>query len=296
MNTLTTLIRTAPGIGIALATLAACGGGGGGGGLGGPVLVNPTDDWVIDPQVVVDGGPGKDGIPALENPAFGPIADNQPDFSNDLVIGMKIGGQVKVYPHDIMDYHEIVNDEVPANPVILSYCPLTGSALAWKGNPAHADPTFGVSGQLYNSNLLPYDRETDSLWSQMLEIAVHGDRVREQPERLQVVETTWATIRAMYPDAVQMTRDTGHVRNYDNYPYGTFRSSTNLLFPVQNDDNRLHRKTRVIGIRTSAGAARSTRSTVSVRRHRRSMISSTISRSLLSVTRTRISQRFTVAS
>jgi Protein of unknown function (DUF3179) len=235
---------------------AACGGGGGGGTPAPQEPVSGDSVWAIDPDFVIDGGPGPDGIPALENPEFGAILDNEPLDPAGLVVAIRVGDQVKVYPHDILDYHEIVNDEIPDNPVILSYCPLTGSAIAWKGDPTHANPTFGVSGLLYNSNLLPYDRETGSLWSQMLELSVNGNRVLERPERLQVIESTWGTIAGMYPDAVQMTRNTGHDRDYDDYPYGSFKQDAGLLFPVLNVDNRMHPKTRVIGIRFNAGQSR----------------------------------------
>ena len=256
MNTLITLIRGALGIGIALATLTACDGGGGGGLPLGPEDVGSANIWVIDPSNIFDGGPGKDGIPALANPTFGPIAENEPLDPQSLVVALKVGDRIKVYPHDIMDYHEIVNDELQTDPIVLSYCPLTGSALAWKGNPEHADPTFGVSGLLYNSNLLPYDRETNSLWSQMLEVSINGDRILERPDRIQAVETSWGTISAMYPDAIQMTRDTGYSRDYDDYPYGSFKVDANLLFPVTNVDNRLHPKTRVIGVRANSALSK----------------------------------------
>ena len=222
--------------------VTACGGGGGGGGQNQPIV------WLIPTQDIADGGPGVDGIPALQNPIFEPassITDVQP---NDLVIALRSEGQVKVYPHDIMDYHEIVNDGPADQPLTMSYCPLTGSAVAWHGTASHADSSFGVSGFLYNSNLLLYDRETESLWSQMLQLAVNGPRLREVPSPIQVIETTFATLKMMYPDAMVMSRDTGHVRVYDDYPYGDYKNSDQLLFRVSRQDNRMLLKQRVIGI------------------------------------------------
>ena len=237
--------------------LSACGGGGGGG-----VPPNPNEPpdgasvWVLDPNDIVDGGPGPDGIPALSSPAFGTLLDNEPLDPGSRVIVLRVGDEVRAYPHDIMDWHEIVNDGPPDAPLSMSYCPLTGSALAWKGDPDATDPSFGVSGLLYNSNLLPYDRETGSLWSQMLEISINGPRVLERPERIQLIETSWGTLVGMYPDAQIMTRDTGFVRNYDEYPYDDYRENANLLFPVRNVDNRMHPKTRVIGIRQNAAVGK----------------------------------------
>ncbi len=237
--------------------LTACGGGGGGdGGGNAPASFGNNDaDWLIPVEAVMDGGPGRDGIPALNDPVFAPLADAvnivRPD---DLLIVVRDGDVVKAYPEDIMDYHEIVNDGPADEPFIVSYCPLTASAVAWKGRAGAANPTFGVSGLLYNSNLLLFDRETDSLWSQMLQTSVNGSRIREQPENLPLLETTFATLSAMYPDALVLTRDTGHVRQYDLYPYGNYREDTGLLFLTEPFDNRLHPKERAIGIHTDTTA------------------------------------------
>jgi len=226
--------------------ITACGGSGSNGGSSN--VPDASGEWLIPTQFVADGGPGKDGIPALSNPSYESAASNTTIGPNDLVIALRSEGQVKVFAHDIMNWHEIVNDGPAGAPFIMSYCPLTGSAMAWKGRATDTNPTFGVSGLLYNSNLILYDRATDSLWSQMLQLAVNGPRIREQAGVIQVIETTFSTIKAMYPDALVMTRDTGHNRNYDQYPYGDYLTSTGLLFQVSNADNRLHPKERTIGI------------------------------------------------
>lgn len=237
--------------------LAACGGGSGGDAAGsGPAAIPQVlgaGEWLIARADVVDGGPGVEGIPAIDRPVFESASVNDRVNPTDLVVGIRFGGAVKAYPHDILDWHEIVNDGPANNPFSLSYCPLTGSAVAWKGNESGADPTFGVSGMLYNSNLILLDRETSSLWSQMLEQSVNGSRIREFPDRIQVIETTWETWRRMYPGSVVLTTDTGHARSYGTYPYGSYRTGRMLLFPVTSTDDRLHPKTRVIGIR--AGTA-----------------------------------------
>ena len=232
--------------------VTACGGGGG----GNRTVTVPLPDnveWLIPIGDVFDGGPGKDGIPALQSPDFESAATIQTVNLNDLAIAVKHGGAVKIYPHDIMDWHEIVNDGPADDPYVLSYCPLTGSAIAWRSMPDDPDSSFGVSGLLYNSNLLLYDRQTDSLWSQMLEVSVLGPRIRELPQKIQILEGKYGTLRAMFPDALVMTRNTGYIRNYPNYPYGTYRDSNALLFPVTHADHRMPTKTRVIGIRSASG-------------------------------------------
>jgi len=230
---------------LVLLFLTACGGSSGLEQATGP---NPFNDWLIPTALIADGGPGQDGIPALEFPNFEAASTITTVEPNDLVVVLLDRDEVKAYPHDIMDYHEIVNDGPVDNPFIMSYCPLTASAVAWKSRPGDSDPTFGTSGLLYNSNLILYDRETGSVWSQLLELGVNGPRVGEQPETKQMFETSFSTLQLMFPDAMVMSRDTGHTRFYDDYPYGSYQTDTNLLFTVGRQDNRLHPKQRVIGI------------------------------------------------
>lgn len=237
---------------IAVSTIViACGGGGGG---GGSPTVDSSSPWLIPVGEVVDGGPGRDGIPSIQNPVMIEASSITDIRLNELIVGVFHEDTIHAYSHNILNWHEVVNDSINFNDFVLSYCPLTGSALSWDVDDTLANTEFGVSGLLYNSNLILYDRESESNWSQMLEQSVQGPRSAERPQRLQVVETTWATWRAMYPDSFVMTRSTGSVRDYDAYPYGNYRFDEDLLFPVSNRDNRLHPKERVIGIRNSTSS------------------------------------------
>ncbi len=236
---------------LAVFSLAACGGGGGGGGD----ASNPgptSGGWLIPQSEIVDAGPGQDGIPSVELPVMKVASETTDVRVNELVVGVLHEGTIHAYPHNILNWHEVVNDSINFNDYVVSYCPLTGSAMAWDVDDSQSDTEFGVSGLLYNSNLIMYDRATDSHWSQMLEQSVQGQRSSEVPDRIQVIETTWGTWRNMYPDSLVMTRDTGFSRDYDSYPYGDYRFSNELLFPVSSTDNRLHPKERVIGIRSGA--------------------------------------------
>lgn len=232
--------------------VTACGGGGSGRNNNTPASPPDVGEWLLPLDRVADGGPGRDGIPALQNPLFESTAAISLRLSN-LAVAVKHNGAVKIYPHDILDWHEIVNDGPPDDPYSLSYCPLTGSAMAWKGVASHVDSSYGVSGLLYDSNLLLFDRETGSVWSQMFGISVTGTRIREIPQQLQVLEGSYGTLRDMYPDATVMSRNTGFIRDYLQYPYRDYRTSTDLLFLVSNFDSRLHPKTRVIGFRSGTG-------------------------------------------
>jgi hypothetical protein len=234
---------------VCLLFLVGCGGGGGGAQSdnGGAAAFT----WLIPADEVVDGGPGKDGIPAIDEPKFdnADTVDIGKIRPNEFVVVLREGSLVKAYPHDVMNWHEVVNDGSANNPFTMSYCPLTGSALAWKDSNS-TSRSFGVSGLLHNSNLILYDRATDSRWSQMLQQSVWGSRAGEVPERIQVIEMLFGTLLKMYPSARVMTRDTGWERTYDIYPYGPYLRDEGLLFPVSRVDGRLHPKTRVKGIRS----------------------------------------------
>jgi hypothetical protein len=222
----------------------ACGGGSG----GSDSDPQPQATWLIDSNQVVDGGPGKDGIPSIDSPTF--IANDMADFliDSDLVVGYLVDGNARALPHAILDWHEVVNLDENGEPSTLSYCPLTGTAALWNVPLSSTDKEFGVSGLLYNSNLILYDRETDSNWSQMLQQSVNGDLIGQIASTKTVIETTWLTWKTMYPETLVLSDETGFSRDYQTYPYGSFRTDQNLLFQVANEDSRLHPKQRVLGI------------------------------------------------
>ncbi|MEO0897516.1 MAG: DUF3179 domain-containing protein [Bacteroidota bacterium] len=211
------------------------------------IEVSTNSEWLIPSTRVFDGGPGKDGIPSLENLVFR-LADRV-DFMapEDLVIGFRVGDDIRAYPHKILDWHEIVNDDVDDQVFTsITYCPLTGTASAWNREIGGKVTTFGVSGLLYNTNLMPYDRETDSYWSQMRFDCVNGSSIGQEIEVQMIVETSWNTWLNLYPNSIVLTPETGFNRNYQQYPYGDYRTNdNNIIFPLEYDDQRLPRKERV---------------------------------------------------
>lgn len=232
--------------------MVACGGGSSGGGDSSP---RPSA-WLIPSMEVYDAGPGQDGIPSIDEPQYALAADTTYLDASELVVGVFVNGQYLAYPHSILAWHEIVNDAVDTDAFVFSFCPLTGSAVAWDISDDATDAEFGVTGLLYISNLILYDRASGSRWSQMLQQSVWGDRSGERAAPIQVIETSWATWQSMYPDSLVLTLETGFLRNYDNYPYADYRTSSDLLFPLDDVDNRLHPKRRVIGIHSNtAGKA-----------------------------------------
>jgi Protein of unknown function (DUF3179) len=207
-----------------------------------------SGEWLIPKDEVFDGGPGRDGIPSVDNPQFTDVGGSSYLLENDLVIGVKIDGVLRAYPHPILDWHEIVNDEINGKKLAITYCPLTGSAIAWKREGIVSNSTFGVSGFLYNSNQIPYDRGSKSNWSQMKLQCVNGPLIGNEIEMNKIIETTYKTWREMYPASKLLSTNTGFDRQYGNYPYGSFKTNDDLIFPVSNEDNRLQKKERVLGL------------------------------------------------
>ncbi|MEL6558874.1 MAG: DUF3179 domain-containing protein [Bacteroidota bacterium] len=206
-------------------------------------------EWSIPVNEVFDGGPGRDGIPAIDNPQLLPNSEVNTITDDQLVIGYFDGTTAVAYPHDILDWHEIVNQDLNDQSFAVTYCPLTGTGIGWNRMINGAKTTFGVSGLLYNTNLIPFDRSTDSNWSQMLLASVNGELRDEDVEIVPMIETTWSTWLSMYPETLVLSRNTGFDRSYGVYPYGDYLSNDdNLLFPISVDDDRLRRKERVHGV------------------------------------------------
>ncbi|MDB4583093.1 DUF3179 domain-containing protein [Draconibacterium sp.] len=220
---------------------------------GNPLPGKPDDsekssEWLIPENEVRDGGPGKDGIPAIDNPKF--ISAGEVTYLNDddLVLGFADGEDIRAYPHKILDWHEIVNDDTPNHSVAVIYCPLTGTGIGWDRVFGDKKTTFGVSGLLYNSNIIPYDRATDSNWSQLLLKSVNGNLKGIRPIIHNLVETSWKTWKTIYPSSKVLSLNTGYNRSYQHYPYGSYKTDGSLLFPVSNSDPRLQAKERVLTV------------------------------------------------
>ena len=209
---------------------------------------NNNSSWLIPEKEVRDGGPGKDGIPALSNHSFIDAGQISYLSDTDLVLGFADGDEVRAYPHPILDWHEIINDDTENHSLAVIYCPLTGTGIGWDRMINQKKTTFGVSGLLYNNNIIPYDRETDSNWSQLLLKAVNGKLMGEQAKTYNLVETNWKTWKEMFPASKVISTQTGYNRNYGRYPYGDYKTNKNLLFPVSNKDTRLHEKERVLAV------------------------------------------------
>lgn len=206
-------------------------------------------DAIIDSSQILAGGPAKDGIPSIDNPKFVSAAKASHMRANDRILGIEINGISKAYPIGILNWHEIVNDSIDNSHFVVTYCPLCGTGVAFDANVNGKPLNFGVSGLLYNSDVLLYDRETESLWSQIKSQAVSGDFKGKKLNRIPVEHTSWADWVNSYPDTLVLSDDTGHSRDYQRNPYAGYEHSRSLYFQVENEAPAyFHPKERVLGL------------------------------------------------
>lgn len=196
--------------------------------------ISEENDWLIPTDEIMDGGPGQDGIPSIDSPNFKPAMDINYVDNSRLVLGIKEEGKIRAYPHQVMDFHEIVNDRLGDKPIAVTHCPLTGTGIGWVRSINGLETEFGVSGLLFRNNLIAYDRQTESYWPQMQLRAAQGDLKDREIKTAQVIETTWATWQQVYPRSEVLTTDTGFSRNYTGFAYGQgyLANHGQILFPI----------------------------------------------------------------
>ena len=193
------------------------------------------------------GGPPKDGIPSIDEPKFVLADDAEFLRDTDVVIGLEIDGDARAYPLFIMVWHEIVNDVVGNVPVAITYCPLCYTNQVFERTIDGQAVEFGTSGKLYNSNLVMYDRLTDSYWSQALGIAITGELTGTQLEIIPFDVINWNDWKILHPNSKVLTTETGHSRAYGADPYGSYYTDNRIMFPVENTDERMHPKEIILG-------------------------------------------------
>lgn len=215
---------------------------------------------------IASGGPPKDGIPAVDKPHYTSAGEADKWLvPQDVVFGIDYEGFIAAYPQRILVWHEIVNETIGSEKITVTYCPLTGTAIGYKGAlGANRVSTFGVSGKLVNSNLIMYDRATDSRWPQILGKAITGTLRGRRLDEFPVVWTTWEKWKQKHPNTKVLSQKTGFFRNYGRNadPYGSYvgsdkgyYASDRLLFRPIVEDRQLHPKAVVVGVRDHAGNA-----------------------------------------
>jgi len=208
---------------------------------------------LVEPQEIKKGGPGRDGIPALNYPNF--LKANQAIFlnDNDLIIGLTDEHKAKAYPIRILNWHEIVNDSINNKPIVITYCPLCGSGMVFNSVVNNQALTFGVSGLLYNSDVLLYDKQTESLWSQMMAKSINGKQRGRKLAILVSDLTTWGQWKQKHPHTKVLSDQTEHKRDYSKDPYQGYTSTEKTYFPVNASNNKVAAKERVLGLQVKNG-------------------------------------------
>ena len=207
-------------------------------------------DSTVSIEEIRRGGPPPDGIPSIDHPNFTPAEEVnflQPD---DIVLGFSHEGEHRAYPFHILIWHQIVNDAIGGLAIAPTYCPLCGTAMVFNREVEGEIRTFGVSGLLWNSDVLMFDRESRSLWSQLATEAMSGEKAGQSLEWLPSEQMTWEAWQEKYPESKVLNTDTGYHRDYVNLPYESYFNSPQTMFPYREHRDDHEPKTWVVGVRT----------------------------------------------
>ena len=214
----------------------------------------PGFPTLVDPRLIKSGGPPPDGIRPIDSPTFEQAADVDYLGEAEAVLSLEINGDARAYPLQIMTVHELVNDRVGGIPVTVSYCPLCNSGVAYDRRAGERVLDFGTSGRLYQSSLVMYDRQTQSLWTHFDGTAVVGELAGIRLHFYPVAVVAWSDWLAAYPEGRVLAPEAGR-SGYGRNPYAGYEGSPGLLsssFQSEPFDERLPPKERVIGIRSSS--------------------------------------------
>ncbi len=194
-------------------------------------------DSLVPTREILAGGPPRDGIPALTDPPR--LSAKSADEwlkHEDRVMGLALGDEAVAYPIRILNWHEIVNDVVGGSPVVVTYCPLCGTGVVFDARVGSQRAIFGVSGLLYNSDVLLFDRATESLFSQLGLKAITGPLRGTKLVAIPAVTTTWEAWRRKHPNTEVLSHVLPHGRDYGTEPYQQYRRSKKTMFPVRGRD------------------------------------------------------------
>jgi len=212
--------------------------------LNGFKIENP----LVPAYEILHGGVIRDGIPSIDNPRFIQADDVEDINQHDYILGVEMDGVAKAYPIRILNWHEVVNDTIGSYPIVITYCPLCGSGMVFNATINNESLIFGVSGLLYNSDVLLYDRRTESLWSQIKQVAISGPYKHTQLEIVPSKMTTWALWEKEHPNTLVLDFQQGFNRPYSDNPYSGYEYSDSLYFPVSYLAKGLKPKDKVIGL------------------------------------------------
>ena len=230
---------------------------------GGPSPSFRTDGWKtnfclhsVPYDEIFSGGPPRDSIPPLDSPSFETVdsADNWLESPEPVII-LDHNGVVRAYPLQIMIWHEIVNDEVGGDPVVVTFCPLCNTALVFQRPEIDGEVlTFGTSGNLRYSDLVMWDRQTESWWQQFSGDAIVGDLTGTKLESLPAAIISWDDFKTKHPQGQVLSVQTGFPRSYGRNPYPGYDNINSYPFAFDgNVEDELPVMARVVGIRPGNG-------------------------------------------
>ena len=204
-------------------------------------------------EEILSGGPPKDGIPSIDDPKFVNVDEAQEFLSDsDVGLGVTYKGESRFYPYQILVWHEIINDTVAGDPLLVTYCPLCATGIVFDRRVDGIEQEFGVSGRLWQSNLLMYNRasnpDDESLWSQVLGEAVVGPNTGEKLGIISSDTVRFSDWVNAHPNTIVLSRDTGAIRSYGRDPYGDYYTNESVSFGATFNDDRAHPKEFVLGV------------------------------------------------
>lgn len=214
------------------------------------------DNTSIDFSEIMSGGPPRDGIPAIDSPEF-ISAESAAQWlgDNEPVISLQMDGTARAYPLQILMYHEIVNDVIAGKPVTVTFCPLCNASIVFDANVDGQSLDFGTTGRLRNSDLVMYDRQSETWWQQFTGTGIVGDFNGVRLNRIPSQIISFETFRKAFPDGEILSRNTGFSRQYGNNPYTGYDDINSNPFLYTGDiDPRLPPMERVLAIAEEAAS------------------------------------------
>ena len=211
----------------------------------------------VDYSEILSGGPPKDGIPAIDDPSF-VTADEADEWlaPTEPVIQFQLGAEARAYPLQVLIWHEIVNDTVAGVPVLITFCPLCNTAIAFERTVEGRTLDFGTTGRLRYSNLIMYDRQTETWWQQASGEAIVGEFTGTQLDFLAAPIVAWQDFQASFPQGQVLSRETGHNRPYGQNPYGGYDdiNRSPFLYRGPETPDQLSAMARVLAVEINADA------------------------------------------
>ena len=224
----------------------------------GPALACGQDEWRTDfsrravpLEEIVSGGPPKDGIPAIDDPSFEAVREaGRWLVDREPVVVVEHEGDARAYPYQVLIWHEIVNDVVGGRPLVVTFCPLCNTALVFERRHDGRVLDFGTTGRLRHSDLVMYDRQTETWWQQATGQGIVGELSGQDLQPYPAQTLRWADFAEAYPDGRVLSRDTGYDRPYGRNPYQGYDQSAGPIpsFFSREADRRLPAMERVAAV------------------------------------------------